>query len=266
VCGSTTREPLRTLAGPPTQQLDYAEKLTDSYAPDPKAPFGFVPGANLTRARVVHWYLWQPDPAKPPQLRRSFPALTPTAMNVNCANTDKPFLDETNDNSGNVPTGTDMSGGAIESLQIRFMVDASGNDDPAQFTQLNSIGVCDTAVPATIREVRLQVVSRTASPDKDQADNKRVLYSTPDFEGATPSGLLRVGKDGGAGEGRSPGGDGADSRGQRIRLLHLCQGRRRRAAAGREQPQGRQQSPHLRWGVLPGAVASARTRGRCRPS
>src|SRR5947208_2306927 len=59
---------------PPTQQLDYAEKASNAYAPDPKAPFGFLPGANLLRARVTHWYLRQASATDTPQLVRSFPA------------------------------------------------------------------------------------------------------------------------------------------------------------------------------------------------
>jgi prepilin-type N-terminal cleavage/methylation domain-containing protein len=172
---------------PATQQLTYAEQAGTAYAPNPKAPFGFVPGAILTRIRVVHWYLWQPSATERPQLRRSFPTLTTTALNAACANGDLPFLDETNDGSGNSPVGADMSGGAIESLQIRFMTDPSNTDDPAQFTQINSIGVCDVAVPTTLREVRLQVVARTTVPDVDQATRMRKLYSTPGFEGTSPS-------------------------------------------------------------------------------
>jgi hypothetical protein len=172
---------------PPTQQLDYAEKASNAYSPSPKAPFGFVPGATLARARVVHWYLWQPSAGATPQLRRSYPVLTGSALAAACAGGDVPFLDETNDASGNSPKGNDMSGGAIESLQIRFMVDAGGTDDSTTFTQLNSIGVCDTSVPATVREVRLQVVSRTSTPDYDQAARKRTVYAAPGFEGTSPS-------------------------------------------------------------------------------
>jgi len=152
---------------PPTQQLTYA--------------------AKLIRARVVHWYLWQPTASDPPQLRRSYPVLTSSALGSACASNDKPFLDETNDSSGNSPAGKDMGGGAIESLQVRFLVDAGGTDDPTRFTMLNTIGVCDTAVPATLREVRLQVVARTANPDVDQVSRNRNLYSTPGFEGVSPS-------------------------------------------------------------------------------
>jgi len=172
---------------PPTQQLDYAEKAGNAYSPSPKAPFGFLPGANLIRARVVHWYLWQPSAAARPQLRRSYPVLTGSALGTACANGDLPFLDETNDPSGDSPAGSDMGGGAIESLQVRFVVDAGGTNNPAQFTMLSNIGVCDTAVPATIREVRVQVVARTAVADVNQAAKERKLYSTPGFEGVTPS-------------------------------------------------------------------------------
>ena len=172
---------------PPTQQLTYAEMASNAYSPSPKAPFGFAPGAKLIRARVVHWYLWQPTASDPPQLRRSYPVLTSSVLGSACASNDKPFLDETNDSSGNSPAGKDMGGGAIESLQVRFLVDAGGTDDPTRFTMLNTIGICDTAVPATLREVRLQVVARTANPDVDQVSKNRNLYSTPGFEGVSPS-------------------------------------------------------------------------------
>jgi hypothetical protein len=172
---------------PATQQLTYAEQNGAAYAPSPKAPFGFVPGALLTRARVVHWYLWQPSPSDPPQLRRSYPVLTGSALGTACAAGDAPFLDETNDASGSSPAGKDMGGGAIESLQIRFLVDPLGTDNPPQFTMLSSISVCDTSVPATLREVRLQVVARTANPDVDQSSKTVKLYSTPGFEGVSPS-------------------------------------------------------------------------------
>ena len=172
---------------PPTQQLTYAEQASNAYSPSPKAPFGFVPGANLKRARVVHWYLWQPTAADTPQLRRSYPVLTGTALGNACANGDTPFLDETNDLSGNSPVGADMGGGAIESLQVRYVVDAAGTDDPTQFTMLSTIGVCDLTVPATLREVRLQVVARTANPDVHQSSNSINNYTTPGFEGVSPS-------------------------------------------------------------------------------
>jgi prepilin-type N-terminal cleavage/methylation domain-containing protein len=173
---------------PPTQQLDYAEKASNAYSPDPKAPFGFLPGANLLRARVTHWYLRQASATDTPQLVRSFPTLTTTALGAACAPGDIPFIDETNTNSGTPPVGTVMGTAPIESLQIRFMVDPAGSDNPAQFTMLNTIGVCDTTVPATVREVRLQVVSRTSSADlKGATTNQQVVYSTPGFEGTTPS-------------------------------------------------------------------------------
>jgi hypothetical protein len=173
---------------PPTQQLDYAEKASNAYSPDPKAPFGFVPGANMLRARVTHWYLRQASATDTPQLVRSFPTLTTTAIGSACAAGDIPFIDETNTTTGTPPVGTVMSTMPIESLQIRFMVDPTQTDNPAQFTMLNTIGVCDTTVPATVREVRLQVVSRTTSADlQGTTTNQQVAYSTPGFEGASPS-------------------------------------------------------------------------------
>jgi hypothetical protein len=76
----------------------------------------------------------------------------------------------------------------MESLQIRFVVDPSGTDDPSQFTIISSIGVCDTGVPATVRDVRLQVVSRTNTSDRTtDASRYRVSYSTPAWEGTSPA-------------------------------------------------------------------------------
>jgi prepilin-type N-terminal cleavage/methylation domain-containing protein len=173
---------------PPTQQLDYAEKAGNAYSPDPKAPFGFVPGAFLFRARVVHWYLQQKVAGGPARLMRSFPVLSGTALTQACNTTDAPFLDETNDATGGSPAGMEMGAGPVESIQFRFVTDAGATDDPSQFSMVKSISICDVGVPATLRAVRVQVVSRTL--DSDQLTNdpqKRSLYATPAFEGTAPA-------------------------------------------------------------------------------
>lgn len=168
-----------------TQKLTYNAAAANAYAPSPKAPFGFLPGAILTRARVTHWYLKQAAAGQPPQLVRSFPVLTSNAMSVACSSGDAPFIDETNDPAG--PAGTVMSTAPIESLQIRYILDSAGTNNPTQFTSTSLISVCDVTVPSTIREVRLQVVSRTSQPDYNSNSTAyRVSYSTPGFEGASP--------------------------------------------------------------------------------
>jgi prepilin-type N-terminal cleavage/methylation domain-containing protein len=78
-----------------TQQLTYKEEAAAAYSPSPKAPFGFLPGAVVTRARVAHWYVRQTNGGAP-QLVRSFPTLTPNALGPACdPNNDTPFIDET---------------------------------------------------------------------------------------------------------------------------------------------------------------------------
>src|SRR5262249_21140665 len=37
------------------QTLDFTERLSGAFSPDPKAPFGFAPGASLSKARVLHY-------------------------------------------------------------------------------------------------------------------------------------------------------------------------------------------------------------------
>ena len=124
-----------------------------------------------------------------PQLVRSHPTLTGATLSANCAATDLPFLDETNSSGGVV--GTVMTLGAIESLQFRYVVDPAGTDDPTQFTVLNSISVCDTASASSLREVRLQIVSRATSPDRDTNGAALNNYATPGFEGVSPSSAVQ---------------------------------------------------------------------------
>jgi prepilin-type N-terminal cleavage/methylation domain-containing protein len=177
---------LQSPAGvPPTQQLDYFEAASNAYSPDPKAPFGFTPGSAMLRARVTHWYLRQTGTGDP-QLMRSFPTLTTTALNAACAASDVPFIDETNAVAG--VAGIVMGTVPVDSLQIRFVTDPTGADNPAQFTMVNSISVCDTTVPATLREVRMQIVSRTANWDlQGSSTAKKINYATPGYEGTTPT-------------------------------------------------------------------------------
>ena len=95
-------------------------------------------------------------------------------------------IDETNAVAG--VAGTVMGTVPIDSLQIRFVTDPTGADNPAQFTMVNSITVCDTLIPATLREVRMQIVSRTANWDlQGQSTEKKINYATPGYEGTTPT-------------------------------------------------------------------------------
>ena len=170
---------------PTTQQLAYVSSA--NFAPNPKAPFGFDVNSTILRARVTHWYLRQATATDTPQLVRSFPTLSTIALPAACSPGDLPFLDETNALGGAV--GTVMGTAPVDSLQIRFITDPTAANQPAAFTMVNSISVCDTTVPATLREVRLQVVARTSSGDLQGSSTsvKRVLYATPGFEGTTPA-------------------------------------------------------------------------------
>jgi len=176
---------LQSPAGvPPTQQLAFVS--SNNFAPSPKAPFGFDVGSTILRARVTHWYVRQATATDPPQLVRSFPTIATNPLNAACSNADLPFLDETNSVGGAV--GTVMGTVPIESLQIRFMTDPTSANQPSLFTMINSIGVCDTTVPGTLREVRLQVVARTSNVDLQGATPKQqVTYATPGYEGTTPT-------------------------------------------------------------------------------
>jgi prepilin-type N-terminal cleavage/methylation domain-containing protein len=174
---------LTSLTGsPPRQTLTFKEQTTASFAPDPKFPIGFTRGANVSRARVSHWYLRQATAGAPPVLVRSHPTLSTAAISNQCLAGDNPFLDETNTSGGAV--GTDVGGGPILSLQFRFLTDPNNSDDPAQYQMVNQIGTCDFVPVAQLREVRIQVVSVAKNPDKALDATTRIArYHTPAFEG-----------------------------------------------------------------------------------
>ena len=149
-------------------------------SPDPSAPFGFAQGFQVSRARVIHWYLKQAV-GQLPRLYRSRPALT--SGSGNCAN---PFLDETN---GGTITGTEMGAGPIESLQFRFIFDTSQQDDPTKYDMVSTIDPCDVNAPTRmrqLREVRIQMVAISSTTAKDTSGNAVVSrFATPLFEGTT---------------------------------------------------------------------------------
>jgi prepilin-type N-terminal cleavage/methylation domain-containing protein len=173
-------------SGSPTQSLTYAEEAGAAYAPDPHAPFGFTPGANVSIARVVHWYLKQTGTGQP-QLMRSYPKLTSSALPTNCSSTDVPFVDETN---GGTVVGKPMGTTAIENLQIRFVTDPYQSDNPQLYTMVNSIGVCDVGVPSTVRSIRVQVEAIADDVDLSAGNGQAkpiANYATPLYEGVSPS-------------------------------------------------------------------------------
>lgn len=163
-----------------TQILTFAEQGSGGISPDPSAPFGFAQGFQLSRARVVHWYMKQTFPAAP-RLYRSHPTLTPASGS--CATA---FIDETNSGSGVV--GAEIAAGPIESLQIRFVFDPDQFDDPTAYKVVSSIDPCDaTAVTLmrTLREVRVQMVAISArQAQSTNANTATARYLTPAFEGA----------------------------------------------------------------------------------
>lgn len=171
--------------GPPTQSMDFVERSANAFSPDPRAPFGFAPGATLQRARIVHYYLWPSADGTYYELKRSNPVLAANAGNGNCDATDTPFIDETNSATG--PAGIIIGAGPVESLQIRYVADPNASDDPTQF-QLQPIGVCSTAMMPYLRELRLQIVARSIRPDKTIGNSSQYnFYSTPGFEGTATS-------------------------------------------------------------------------------
>ena len=176
--------PVLPATGDPTQLLTYTEQTSNAFSPDPRAPFGFAPGAVLQRARVVHYYLWPSPQGGSYELRRSQPILSTTAGNNACNGSDNPFIDETTNPVG--PAGVAIGSGPIESLQIRYVADPGATDTPASFT-LVPMGVCDGPVVATLREIRLEVVARSQVVDKDSAGALRNQYSTPGWEGVAPA-------------------------------------------------------------------------------
>lgn len=178
---------LTAMAGTPGRQtLTFAEQLLASYSPDPKFPIGFARGANISRARVSHWYLRQPSPASPPVLVRSHPTLSTAAIANQCLAGDNPFLDETTTSGGVV--GIDLGAGPVVSLQFRFLTDPGNTDNPAQYQMTSQIGTCDFVPVAQLREVRIQVVTIAKNPDKTVETNQRISrYHTPAFEGVASS-------------------------------------------------------------------------------
>lgn len=179
---------LSGLAGSPGRQtLVFAEQTTAAFAPDPKVPMGFARGANISRARVSHWYLRQASPGTPPVLVRSHPRLSTAAIANQCLAGDNPFLDETTTPGGGV-AGADVGAGPVVSLQFRFVTDPSLSDDPAQYQRVDRIGTCDLVPVSQLREVRIQVVAIARNPDKALDPGKRVArYHTPAFEGVGPT-------------------------------------------------------------------------------
>lgn len=169
---------------PPTQTMDFVERSALAFSPDPRAPFGFAPGASLQRARVLHYYLWPSASGPYYELRRSYPLLANNAGNGACDGTDAPFIDESNSATG--PAGVPLGTGPIESLQIRYVTDPNASDDPQQF-QMQAVSVCSTAVMPFLREIRLQVVARALVSDQAASGSPNTLYSTPGFEGTATS-------------------------------------------------------------------------------
>ncbi len=184
-----------------SQPLTFSELGSGAYSPDPKAPFGFSSGAAMSVARVTHWYLRQIPPASDNhyELVRSHPTLTTSALGAICADTDAPFVDEITPGGPGVPVGVVVGSGPLASMQIRYVMDANQTDDPQQYTvwngannttgnQTNHLSICDGAQALHLREVRIQVVARAAVPDHaTNATGHVSRYSTPGYDGATPS-------------------------------------------------------------------------------
>jgi hypothetical protein len=172
-----------------SQGLHFPEQAAKVFSPDPKAPFGFAQGSSLGKARITHFYLKQVAP-NDWELMRSHPVLTSKAgaLATACKATDVPFVDETNDPAG-VP-GVVLGSGPIENFQIRFIVDPNASDDPQQFQVWRPgdyhLTLCDTNVPTMLREVRVQIVARSAMPDHKQDGTYLTRYSVPPWEGVAP--------------------------------------------------------------------------------
>ncbi|MBS2023363.1 MAG: prepilin-type N-terminal cleavage/methylation domain-containing protein [Deltaproteobacteria bacterium] len=152
-------------------------------SPDPAAPFGFAQGFQVAKARVVHWYLLQTDPAAPPRLFRSRPTLVD--QSGSCA---LPFLDETS--TGTVK-GTEMGAGPIEDMEIRFIFDSNLTDDPTQFVRTDNIDPCDPnamTLMRQLREIRIQLVSIGTSKMTNLSQSGTVArFTTPGFDGSSAS-------------------------------------------------------------------------------
>ena len=179
--------PVLPESGDNRQQLSFVEQSSNAFSPDPRAPFGFAPGAILQRARVVHYYLWPNAGAGYYELRRSQPILANNAGNGACDSTDFPFIDETNSATG--PAGVTIGTGPVESLQIRYVADVGATDLPANFTMV-PLGACDGPTMPKLREIRVQVVARALNPDKASDGRLRISYSTPSFETSLSPGAV----------------------------------------------------------------------------
>jgi prepilin-type N-terminal cleavage/methylation domain-containing protein len=168
------------LAAPSPQNVPFDES-PGPISPDPSAPFGFAQGFQVSRARVVHWYLKQRAGETMPRLYRSHPVLADAAGT--CAN---PFLDETN---GGTVVGTEIANGPIESLQVRFMFDTSQQDNPVNYDMVATIDPCDSNAPTRmrqLREVRLQMVAISPTMAKDSNGANTVSrFAAPQFEGTS---------------------------------------------------------------------------------
>jgi prepilin-type N-terminal cleavage/methylation domain-containing protein len=156
-------------------------------SPNPAAPFGFAQGFQVSRLRVVHWYLKQVT-GQPPRLYRSRPVMT-TASDpaTGCAT---PFVDEDSDKTLGV-AGTEIAAGPIEALQFSFVFDPLDLNDPTQFVSQSTINPCTTspAMMRQLREVRVQMVAIAPSALKDKNGAPVQQFTTPTFEGVASSPL-----------------------------------------------------------------------------
>jgi hypothetical protein len=115
-----------------------------------------------------------------------------------------PFIDETNSTAPDAPKGTVVGSGPVENLQIRFVVDETVADDPANFRVWGDgtttggtgyrMGLCDVLgngqpVQKVLREVRMSVVARSRAPDHATDGVKHVKrYGLAAWEGVSPAG------------------------------------------------------------------------------
>jgi type II secretory pathway pseudopilin PulG len=171
-----------------TGTLQYAEQSFNAFSPDPKAPFGFAPGATMSHAWVAHWYLRQDDANAPPRLYRSHPILNPAQLTCSQQTSTPiyPFQDYVSGLTGTDTMGVEMGAGPVESLQVRYVVDDQATDDPQKFDMVNYISSCDGYRMAQLREVRIQLVAIATLPDRTTSGSRvAVNYSTPAFEGVS---------------------------------------------------------------------------------
>jgi uncharacterized membrane protein YgcG len=182
---------------------------------DPKTPYSDWGGAVLSRLRVVHWYLRQDDPNAPPRLYRSRPVMGSKGVSNATVTAYGDFLDETTVSGGVV--GQEMGAGPIQSLQIRYVLDANNTNQFSQFQMVNHISPLGTAdvsnstIPQAVsmlREVRVQVVSLSSQPDlATDLKQLQIGFTTPSFEGTSATAGPAGGSGGGSGGG-SAGGSG----------------------------------------------------------